>query len=111
LLWRIRTDRAGPQPELVEDLPYGSWLADLRRSTGAAERALPPMRVRVIDYTVEDGRDHPGNYRVFTTVRPPGTVATTTRQPTTAQAGQAVGPSGLLAPSLGGQVRSTPTSG
>ena len=41
LLWRIRTDRAGPQPSHLEDLPDGSWLAELRRSTGAAERAKP----------------------------------------------------------------------
>ena len=44
LLWRIRTDRAGPQPSHLEDLPDGSWLAELRRSTGAAERAKPPMK-------------------------------------------------------------------
>src|SRR5665647_3578007 len=49
LLWRIRTDHAGPQPEYREDLPDGSWLAVLRRSTGP-ERRLPPMPVRVIDY-------------------------------------------------------------
>ncbi|MGH3308119.1 MAG: IS4 family transposase, partial [Nocardioides sp.] len=73
LLWRIRTDKAGPQPSHLEDLPDGSWLAELRRSTGAAERALPPMRVRVIDYTIDDGRDHdhPGGYRLFTTILDP----------------------------------------
>ena len=71
LLWRIRTDRAGPQPEFVADLPDGSWLAELRRSTGAAERAKPSMRIRVIDYTIEDGRDHPGSYRLFTTILDP----------------------------------------
>ena len=70
LLWRIRTDRNGPSPELVADLPDGSWLAELRRSTGAAERAKPPMPVRVIDYSVEDGRDHPA-YRLFTTILDP----------------------------------------
>src|SRR4051794_10681057 len=71
LLWRIRTDRAGPQPELVQDLPDGSGLAELRRSTGAAERALAPMPVRVVDYTIDDGRDHPGSYRLFTTLLDP----------------------------------------
>jgi len=70
LLWRIRTDRAGPQPSHLEDLPDGSWLAELRRSTGAAERAKPTMMVRVIDYTVEDGREHP-SYRLFTTILDP----------------------------------------
>ena len=71
LLWRIRTDRAGPQPEYLEDLPDGSWLGQLRRSTGATERALSPMPVRVIDYVINDGRDHPGSYRLFTTILDP----------------------------------------
>jgi Insertion element 4 transposase N-terminal/Transposase DDE domain len=71
LLWRIRTDRAGPQPTHLEDLPDGSWLAELRRSTGAAERTLPQMTVRVIDYRIDDGRDHPSGYRLFTTILDP----------------------------------------
>jgi len=70
LLWRIRTDHAGPQPEYRQDLPDGSWLAVLRRSTGP-ERRLPPMPVRVIDYSIDDGRDHPGSYRLFTTILDP----------------------------------------
>jgi hypothetical protein len=77
LLWRIRTDRLGPQPEFVDDLPDGSWLAELRRSTGAAERAKPAMPVRVIDYTIEDGRDHPGRYRLFTTILDPAEASAT----------------------------------
>lgn len=56
LLWRVRTDRAGPKPEHIEDLPDGTWLARLRRSTPAAERNAEPMVVRVIDYTLDDGR-------------------------------------------------------
>ena len=44
LLWRIRTDKSGPKPVHVEDLPNGSWLADPRQTHSAAE----PMRVRVI---------------------------------------------------------------
>jgi hypothetical protein len=70
LLWRVRTDRAGPQPEYLEDLPDGSWLADLRRSTGP-ERRLQPMRVRVIDFRIDDGRDNPTGYRLFTTILDP----------------------------------------
>ena len=31
LLWRIRSDPAGPKPVHVRDLPDGSWLAHLRR--------------------------------------------------------------------------------
>src|SRR5674536_4793 len=44
LLWRIRTDASGPKPAHVADLPDGSWLADLRRATPAAERNREAMR-------------------------------------------------------------------
>lgn len=71
LLWRVRTDRAGPKPTHLEDLPDGSWLAHLIRSTGAAARAEGPMTVRVIDYEIDDGRENPARYRLFTTVLDP----------------------------------------
>ena len=71
LLWRIRTDPLGPKPEHVADLPDGSWLAHLRRSTPAAERNAAPMLVRVIDYAIDDGREHAGTYRLFTTLVDP----------------------------------------
>jgi hypothetical protein len=65
LLWRVRTDVAAPQPHHVRDLPDGSWLAHLRRST---DRTSEPMLARVVDYTVDDGRDNPTVYRLFTTL-------------------------------------------
>jgi hypothetical protein len=69
LLWRVRTDRVGPKPAHLGDLPDGSWLAHLRKST---DRTSEPMLVRVIDYTVDDGRDTPGEaYRLFTTLLDP----------------------------------------
>lgn len=69
LLWRIRTDKAGPKPEHLEDLPDGSWLADLRQTHSAAARRAIPIHVRVIDYTLDDGRDQePVTYRLFTTL-------------------------------------------
>ena len=76
LLWRIRTDKAGPKPEHVQDLPDGTWLGHLRRSTPAAERNAEPMLVRVIDYTLDDGRVREGEgaavtYRLFTTLLDP----------------------------------------
>ena len=74
LLWRVRTDNAGPKPTHVEDLPDGSWLAHLRRTTPAAARREEPMLVRVIDYTVEDGREDPTTYRLFTTLLDPAEV-------------------------------------
>jgi len=71
LLWRVRTDPAGPKPAHLRDLPDGSWLAHLRRSTPASARREEPMLVRVIDYTIEDGRDNPTSYRLFTTLLEP----------------------------------------
>jgi len=75
LLWRVRTDAAGPKPTHVRDLDDGSWLAHLRRTTPAAARREEPMLVRVIDYTIDDGRDNPTSYRLFTTVLDPGEAA------------------------------------
>jgi hypothetical protein len=75
LLWRVRTDRAGPKPSHLEDLPDGSWLAHIRRSTPAAARHEEPMLVRVIDYAIDDGRDNPTSYRLFTTLLDPSEAA------------------------------------
>ena len=71
LLWRVRTDSAGPKPTHVRDLEDGSWLAHLRRATPAAARREEPMLVRVIDYTIDDGRENPTSYRLFTTMLDP----------------------------------------
>lgn len=73
-LWRIRTDRSGPKPIHVEDLPDGSWLAHLQQTHSAAARREEPMLVRVIDYTIEDGRENPAGYRLFTTLLDPDEV-------------------------------------
>lgn len=75
LLWRVRTDKAGPKPVHLQDLPDGSWLAHLRRSTPAAARREEPMLVRVIDYSIDDGRENSTTYRLFTTVLDPGEVS------------------------------------
>ena len=69
LLWRIRTDKAGPRAVHVQDLPDGSWLAHLKKSTDPTN--TPPMLVRVVDYTIEDGRTNPERYRLFTTLLDP----------------------------------------
>lgn len=77
LLWRVRTDKAGPKPVHVEDLRDGSWLAHLRRSTPAAARREEPMLIRVVDYTIEDDRENPTSYRLFTTMLDPEEVSAT----------------------------------
>ena len=85
LLWRIRTDRAGPTPHHLTDLPDGTWLAHLQQRHSAAARNAEPMLVRVIDYTLDPtpdaGRDgdqdadqgaaEPITYRLFTTLLDP----------------------------------------
>lgn len=71
LLWRVRTDTAGPKPTHLQDLPDGSWLAQLHQTHSAAARRAEPMLVRVIDYVIEDGRDNGETYRLFTTLTDP----------------------------------------
>lgn len=68
LLWRVSVGGNGPTPVHVEDLADGSWLAHLR---GARDRHSEPMLARIVDYTVEDGRDNPTVYRLVTTMLDP----------------------------------------
>jgi len=82
LLWRVRTDRGGPTPIHLEDLPDGSWLAHLQQTHSAAARAAEPMLIRVVDFTIDDGRDDdrgkpesPPTYRLFTTLTDPEQVS------------------------------------
>lgn len=77
LLWRVRTDKSAPKPTHLQDLADGSWLAHLRQTHSAAARREEPLVVRVIDYTVDDGRHNTGEagqpvvYRLFTTLLDP----------------------------------------
>ncbi|CAN5549355.1 IS4 family transposase [soil metagenome] len=68
LLWRVRTGYGAPVPVHVADLADGSWLAHLR---GSSDRHSEPMLARVIDYTIDDGRENPATYRLFTTLLDP----------------------------------------
>jgi len=68
LLWRAKTSM---KPALVDVLEDGSWLADLTPG-GTAGRTAMPLRIRVIDYQLDDGRGDPtGPYRLFTTLLDP----------------------------------------
>jgi hypothetical protein len=71
LLWRAKT---GLRPELVRTLEDGSWLARIRHST---DRTAEPITVRVIDYSIDDGRDNPDSYRLFTTLLDPADASAT----------------------------------
>jgi len=68
LLWRVRTDAYGPKAAHVRDLEDGSWLAHLQKTT---DRNSEPMLVRVVDYTIDDGRQNASSYRLFTTLLDP----------------------------------------
>ena len=67
LLWRAV---ANMKPRYLETLSDGSWLAELRPS-GNAGRKTEPLTIRVIDYTIDDGRPNDETYRLFTTILDP----------------------------------------
>ena len=67
LLWRVKDNlRLDP----VEVLADGSWLAEVFHSS-ADRRRQRPITVRVIDYTIDDGRPETGPYRLITTIVDP----------------------------------------
>lgn len=68
LLWRAKTNL---RPRHLRTLTDGSWLGEIRPTSGTGRSTTAPLRVRVIDYTVEDGREHPEAYRLLTTILDP----------------------------------------
>ena len=67
LLWRVK-DNLILDP--VEDLPDGSWLAEVFHSTQDRKRRHP-VTVRVIEYSIDDGREPAGPFRLITTTLDP----------------------------------------
>lgn len=67
LLWRVK-DNLRLEP--IKDLPDGSWLAEVFHSTQDAKRQHPTT-VRVIEYTIDDGREPTGPFRLVTTILDP----------------------------------------
>lgn len=74
LLWRVKNSSTGLTPHHLADLADGSWLARIdppknyRDSTGGP---VEPITVRVIDYTIDDGRGSDTSYRLLTTITDP----------------------------------------
>ena len=66
LLWRVKTGLGSQHLATLDD---HSWLALIRPTVG--DTSLQPITGRVIDYTVDDGRDNPQSYRLFTTILNP----------------------------------------
>jgi hypothetical protein len=67
LCWRVK-DNLRLEP--LEELADGSWLAEVFDSTGDRRREHP-VTVRVIEYTIEGGRETSGPFRLITTILNP----------------------------------------
>ena len=67
LCWRVK-DNLGL--ESIEDLPDGSYLAEVFDSVKDRKRRHP-VTVRVIEYTIKDGREPAGPFRLITTILDP----------------------------------------
>ncbi|RYE41340.1 MAG: IS4 family transposase [Hyphomicrobiales bacterium] len=68
LLWRVKSTLS---PRHIETLEDGSWLARIVPTSGKDRRQRTPLTVRVIDYTLDDGRENPEQYRLLTTILDP----------------------------------------
>jgi Insertion element 4 transposase N-terminal/Transposase DDE domain len=71
LLWRMRSSQ---RLDPIEELPDGSFLSQVYEIRNFKRRG-EGMVVRVIDYTIDDGRDHDTSYRLMTTMLDPDTVS------------------------------------
>ena len=67
LCWRAKSNLL---PRHVETLTDGSWLAEVTPG-GNEGRYATPVRLRVVDYTVDDGRNNVEEYRLLTTILDP----------------------------------------
>ena len=68
LLWRVKTNL---RPRYQETLADGSWLAQIIPTSGTGRQSTRPLTVRVVEYTIDDGRDNPDGYRLLTTILDP----------------------------------------
>lgn len=68
LLWRVKSTLS---PRHLQTLDDGSWLAQIIPTSGTQRKHRTPLTVRVIDYTLDDGRDNPEQYRLLTTILDP----------------------------------------
>jgi hypothetical protein len=68
LCWWVKSDL---KPRHIETLSDGSWLAEARPSGNEGRKAVP-IEVRVVDYSIDDGRGDHESYRLLTTILDPG---------------------------------------
>jgi len=67
LCWRVKDNLTLTS---TKDLPDGSYLGEVFHSTKDRQR-LEPVTVRVIEYTIDDGRQPTGPYRLITNIFDP----------------------------------------
>ena len=73
LLWRI-SKTVKPHP--IEELVDGSWIVEVRPPNSLGPKNGKPFRVRLIDYTVDNGTGtDTGGFRLFTTILDPDDVS------------------------------------
>lgn len=73
LLWRAKNNM---KPRHLETFADGSWLGEMRLKNDRL--TTEHVVVRVVDYTIDDGRDAPmGPFRLFTTMVDPDEVTAT----------------------------------
>lgn len=70
LLWRVKSNL---KLDPIESLDDGSWLAEVFDSTRDRKREHP-ITVRVVEYTINDGRAEAGPFRLITTILNPADV-------------------------------------
>jgi hypothetical protein len=71
LAWRVKSNLL---PRHIETLDDGSWLAEIKPG-GNAGRKVTPLTVRVVDYSIDDGRGDHEPYRLLTTVLDPDDIS------------------------------------
>ena len=71
LLWRMKANQV-LEPIVVFD--DGSYLADVFEIANFKRRG-PGITVRVVEYSIDDGRDNDNAYRLITTILDPGDVS------------------------------------
>lgn len=73
LLWRVKESLILTP---IEELADGSWLAEVFDSVKDRKRDHPVV-VRVVEYSIKDGRDSTGPFRLVTTILDPGEASAT----------------------------------
>jgi hypothetical protein len=63
LLWRVKTNL---RPRYHEALADGSWLATIIPTSGTGRQSTTPLTVRIVDYTIDNGRENPDSYGLLT---------------------------------------------